>query len=307
MNRSLVVMGLLLPALLMLACASAPETVVFVTKTSLGVDVEQTPPSASIAYDRVEGYIGPRFDNGSVPPVFSTFATNGKLLGRDVKQLFATGNAARLLGDPNAQVKEEPALDGESKPMFFGTSTSVGLKIGFDAANSTSTFILGYKRKELTVIPATHGIFPAVLGTLQTDVSAESRADSQFGAGQLFATGSVATALAKRQDIRDTFLAHADAALDVYRTEERQQSRHALVTLSCLAGVGDAQLPRVWSNADALGLLDPSAKVGDFGTLTPAAARDKYTRYLVLLNADSADTTLRMNLHRQYVCGLAGR
>ena len=42
-------------------------------------------------------------------------------------------------------------------------------------------------------------------------------------------------------------------------------------------------------------------------TLTPTAARDKYTRYMALLNADSKDTTLRMNLHRQYVCGLAGR
>ena len=47
--------------------------------------------------------------------------------------------------------------------------------------------------------------------------------------------------------------------------------------------------------------------VGEFATLTPTAARDKYTRYMALLNADSKDTTLRMNLHRQYVCGLAGR
>ena len=54
-------------------------------------------------------------------------------------------------------------------------------------------------------------------------------------------------------------------------------------------------------------MLDKEAKIGEFATLAPAAARDKYTRYMALLNADSKDTTPRMNLHRQYVCGLAGR
>ena len=63
----------------------------------------------------------------------------------------------------------------------------------------------------------------------------------------------------------------------------------------------------MWSNAAALDVLDKDAKIGELATLTPAAARDKYTRYMALLNADSQDTTLRMNLHRQYVCGLAGR
>ena len=53
-------LGLLMALLLLTGCASRLDTVVFVTKTSLGVDVEQTPPTASIAYDRVEGYFGPR-------------------------------------------------------------------------------------------------------------------------------------------------------------------------------------------------------------------------------------------------------
>ena len=297
----------LLIALFLSACASGPNTVVFVTKTSLGVDVEQTPPTASIAYDRVEGYFGPRYDTGAVPPVVASFTTNGQLLNRDVQQVYATGDAARLLANPAAQVLADPALTGSVKPMFFGTSTTLGVKIGYEAGGSTSTFTLGYKRKELSVIPVTQGVFPSVLATLQTDINAATASDTSFGAGQLFATGSAATDLARRQQVRDVFMAQADAAFSAYRAEERQQGRHALVALSCLAGLSDAQLPKVWSNAEALNVLDKDAKIGEFATLTPAAARDKYTRYLALLNADSQDTTLRMNLHRQYVCGLAGR
>ncbi|MBS0476238.1 MAG: hypothetical protein JSR28_13980 [Proteobacteria bacterium] len=306
MIQVFVPLGLLM-ALMLTGCASGPNTVVFVTKTSLGVDVEQTPPTASIAYDRVEGYFGPRYDTSAVPPVLAIFTTNGQLLGREVKQIYATGNAAQLLANTSAQVPTDPALTGDIKPMFFGTSTTVGVKIGYEAGGSTSTFTVGYKRKELSVIPVTDGAFPSVLATLQTDIDARTAGGSSFGAGQLFATGSVATHLAKRTEVRNVFMAKADTALSAYRSEERQQGRHALVTLSCLAALSDAQLPKVWNNADALDVLDKEAKISEFATLTPAAARDKYTRYMVLLNADSPDTTLRMNLHRQYVCGLAGR
>ncbi len=294
-------------ALMVAGCASRPDTVVFVTKSSLGVDVEQTPPSASIAYDRVEGYFGPRYESGAVPPVLAVFMTNGQLLDRQVKQLYATGDAARALLAPAAPLPSDPEQGGDFKPMFFGSSTTVGLKIGYEAGGSTSTFTLGYKRKELSVIPVNAGRFPSVLATLQTDVDARSATDSRFGAGQLFATGAAATALAARPEVRDVFLTKADAALNAYRSEERQQSRHALVTLGCLAALPDAKLPAVWRNAEALGVLDQEAGAGAFAGLGPDAARERYTRYLALLDADSADATTRLSLHRQYVCGLAGR
>lgn len=306
MNRFLWLISIVFP-LLMTACASSPSTVVFVTKTSIGIDVEQTPPSATIAYDRVEGYVGPRFENGAVPPVLATFTTNGQLLGREVKQVFATGNAAQLLANPLAGAVTEPDLKGSFKPLFFGSSTTLGLKIGFDASGSSSSFTLGYKRKELSVIPVTEAFFPSVLATVQTDVNATTAKQARFGAGQLFATGLAATELAKRPEVRGDFLDRADAALNGYRAEERQQSRHALVTLSCLAGLSDQQLSKVWSNAAALDVLDKDSKVSQFGELAPSAAREKYTSYLALLNSDSRDTSLRMQLHRQYVCGLAGR
>ena len=95
-RRASIVLSL---AIALAGCASRPDTVVFVTKSSLGLDVEQTPPSASIAYDRVEGYFGPRYESGAVPPVVAVFMTNGQLLDRRVKQLYATGDAARHSAD----------------------------------------------------------------------------------------------------------------------------------------------------------------------------------------------------------------
>jgi hypothetical protein len=239
--------------------------------------------------------------------VVAVFMTNGQLLDRRVKQLYATGDAARTLLAPAEPVASDPKQEGDFKPMFFGTSTTVGLKIGYEAGGSTSTFTLGYKRKELSVIPVNEGRFPAVLATLQTDVDARGATGSSFGAGQLFATGAAATALAARQDVREIFIDKAEAALDDYRSEERQQSRHALVTLGCLAALPDAKLPAVWRNAEALGVLDKEAGVGTFASLGPDAARERYTSHLALLDADSADATTRLSLHRQYVCGLAGR
>lgn len=307
MNRLRTIPALLC-ALLLSACATGPKTVVFVTKSSIGVDVEQTPPSASIAYDRVEGYFGPRFDSGAVPPVVASITTNGAtIFGRQVKQVYATGDAARLLANANAKVDDAPPLKGDVKLMFFGTSTTMGVKVGWEATGSASTFTLGYKRKELSIIPVTENVFPSVLATLQTDIDAAAAKDIRFGAGQLFATGSAASDLARRPEVRAVFEKQTDGAFGAYRAEERVQGRHALVTLGCLAGLSDAQLPAVWRNAEALDLLDKEAKVGELGTMAPAAARDRYTRFLALLNADSPDTTLRMSLHRQYVCGLANR
>lgn len=303
MKRAILLMSL---ASALIGCAGSPDTVVFVTKTSLGVSVEQTPPSASIAYDRIEGYFGPRYDTGAVPPVMARIQTNGKLLDRQVKQVYATGDAARLFIDPSAAIPSEPAGHGEHRPMFFGTSTTVGAKLDFGNDGVTTGFLFGFKRKEFSAIPATDGSFPSVLATLDTDLQGSSANDAGLRVGQLFATGAAATALARHPEVGPEFMKEVTSGLTVYREQERVQSRDALVTLSCLSAVGDDQLAKVWQNADALQLM-PDAKPLAFGQLSPSAARERYTRYLALLNPDSAQFALLMGLHRQYVCGLAGR
>ena len=58
--------------MLLAGCATGPDRVVFVTKTSLSVlDYDTAPPGVGIAYDRVEGYFGPSYASGAVPPVIS--------------------------------------------------------------------------------------------------------------------------------------------------------------------------------------------------------------------------------------------
>ena len=58
--------------------ACVTKDAVFVTKTSFSIlDVDATPASVSIAHDRVEGYFGPRFDNGHVYPVTGYFKGQG--------------------------------------------------------------------------------------------------------------------------------------------------------------------------------------------------------------------------------------
>ncbi|MBF0307665.1 MAG: hypothetical protein HQL41_18730, partial [Alphaproteobacteria bacterium] len=70
------VMALLAP---LAACADS-DSVLFVTKTSLGIDMDTKPAGVAIAYDRVEGYVGPTYDNGAMPPVVAFIESSGGLL-----------------------------------------------------------------------------------------------------------------------------------------------------------------------------------------------------------------------------------
>ena len=81
--------------LVALGCAAlggcAPDHVMFVTDTSLGINVETKPSStASVAFDRTEGYIGPHYANGAIPPVVGSVHVEGEsLLSPTVSQLYA--------------------------------------------------------------------------------------------------------------------------------------------------------------------------------------------------------------------------
>lgn len=127
------------------------DSVLFVTKTSLGIDVDSKPPSASIAYDRVEGFLGPRYDNGGVPPVVGRLQTDGAVFNPRVRQLYATGSAAALVADQNASAGPTE-LKGKKMFMFFGTTTSTGLKVTF-MGQYPDSFHIGYRRKEFSFIP----------------------------------------------------------------------------------------------------------------------------------------------------------
>lgn len=180
-------------ALFASACATSPDTVVFVTKTSIGVDVEQQTPGVSVAYDRVEGYLAPRYSGDKIPAVYASFNSNGEVYNRDVRHVYATGRAAKAIAANQAllarldktnkvhNLASFPAVP-ESRPeiaskpgekaqktMFFGTSTTIGLKIA-TADLTGDTFTFGVKRKEMSVIPSNGDPddFPSVIASPPT-------------------------------------------------------------------------------------------------------------------------------------------
>lgn len=215
--------ALMVLALMLGACASPRENAIFVTKTSLSVfDAETVPAGVSVAYDRVEGYAGPRFENGKVFPVVGVIETEGQGIFREIRQMYATGRAAELLtagGTVNAGATEPQALarDGAAAPstsppvLFFATSTVLGLKLAFQASNyAPESLTLGYKRKEASVIPVDQTRHPSVFASLNTSAGVAGTlasaggspgATAKFQLSQFFATGVAADQLAANRTV----------------------------------------------------------------------------------------------------------
>lgn len=317
-------------------CASPRDNAIFATRTSLSViDTESTPASVSIAYDRAEGYMGPRLPDGSVYPVFGLLETDGGILFREVRQTYAGGCAAQLvtlpagrpvLSCPQPLTPTQGASD--DKPiLFFATSTTLGVKLAFQTAANASvpipeSFTLGYKRKEASIIPVDAQRQPSVLASVDTRSGAAvdsggTATVSPTGPGplqltQFFATGVAAENLARDPEVVRILHARATSALtevQTYRLNEASQGRIALDTVACLAKIPDPSLSQVWNNAEALGIFTDRGPVvwpqlRAAGT-SPVAQRKVYTGHMAVLIADSKEYTQLLDLHRKAVCGLA--
>lgn len=232
-------------------CATK-NSVLFVTKTSLGIDFEGKPPALSIAYDRVEGYLGPRYNNGAVPPVLGRVQTDGGIFTAEVKQIYATGNAALTLAGEKL-ISGPTDLEGEKELMFFGTSTTTGLKVGF-TENVPDSFVFGFKRKEFSYIPVgtkdNKDFYPSVLATFDTTAKADSGVNAGLKGGQFFATGAVAEYLANNNDIRNYFNEQAKDAFKSYYETVNKQTEESLRILRCYAGIKEDSLSKVWEDAN---------------------------------------------------------
>jgi len=95
-----------------LSACNDPNTVLFVTNSSLGINFDSKPATANIAYDRVEGFIGPRFENGGAPPAVASMQTDGNIFNPTVRQTYATGAAA--VGATTGKVPDPQGLEGRS-------------------------------------------------------------------------------------------------------------------------------------------------------------------------------------------------
>ncbi len=338
-----------LAALSIAGCASPDKHATFVTKTSLSVlDVDTAPAGVSIAYDRVEGFIGPRFADGTAVPVAGFFDTDGGLTSRRVRQVYVTGQAAKLAtqqtsgagastgagtgaglagsGATGGKVagNEASAATSSNPVMFFGTGTTIGMRIGF-AVNSPvpDSFVFGFRRKEASVIPVDKdgGVerFPSVLSTLDNSneapavggaVPAGGAASApKLGITQYFATGQAAENLAMLPSVQQRFKQKAEDAVGAFREQEAQQGKRALDTLFCLSQLPDNKLDRVWANAEALGLFAAAGISSTPASLQAAAGkptlqRQIYTGDLGVLNAANREYTQLLGLHQAFVCRL---
>lgn len=207
------VTSLLALATVVSAC-TAPNRVLFVTSSTIGMDADSKPATASIGYERIEGYVGPRYQDGSVPPVVASIATDGTVFSPKIVQLYATGPAAELaVGEKDAQ--GDPAqFKGDPDPkqlIFFGTTTTLGFRVGFDGSAPDSA-TLGYKRKEFAVLPlgaptntAQGDPLPSVLASINTAIKTGPLNATGLTAQQFFATGAAAESLAASDTIRREF------------------------------------------------------------------------------------------------------
>jgi hypothetical protein len=308
-------LGLCVMALLGLA-GCATKDAVFVTKTSFSVlDVDATPAGISVAHDRVEGYFGPRLDNGHVYPVTGYFYANGSGLGREVQQVFAGGEAATVVlgGTPGTPTLESCGDDRDNPPLLLATGTTIGIKLGF-AENTVvpTSFVFGYRRKEVAWVPVSKTCQPSVLASLDSSAKARSKADEaklEAGVGQYFATGAAAVRLATDDVIRGTFRREAQKAVGNVEAFNNREAAHNQLTLDivgCASKVPDRNFESVVTNADELGVL---ASAGDAAEVRKGVdAKDRlgrYARLLRLRNGDEDPRTAALAIHKTKVCKLA--
>jgi hypothetical protein len=223
-------LAVLATAALLAGCTS--DRVIFVTNTSLGINFDAAPTTASVAFDRTEGYSAPSYRSGGLPPVLGRIQTNGKIIEPRIKQLYATGAAAVIAAGGEDSTDDEAAelTNRTGRLAFVGTSTTVGLKATFAQALPES-FIFGIKRKEFSYIPlgcqiATGGeennkacdegdtdVYPSVIASLDHGTKIPSGSGTEFNHSQFIATGAAAEELAGDSNIQGLFDQQAVSAI----------------------------------------------------------------------------------------------
>jgi hypothetical protein len=321
-------------------CATPRDAAFFVTKSSTSiVDADTTPATLSLGYDRIEGYAGPRFTDGSVFPVASAIESRGSGINREIRQVFVAGKAALIAtagtaaeGRPQMEPRpEKPSLaatvetktqppateDTSGKVMLFGTGTTIGVKLGFaEGTPIPNSFTLGYRRKEAAVIPVAQGLLEtSALGSIgnQTETTAAAgaaRSTTGFDVQQFFATGNAAENLAALGSIKSRFADTAEKAIgnvEMFRLEEAKQGRHALDTLVCANRIADAAvMDRVFNNAEDLQLFNKLSFMPRIRATNDAMARRQiYYDSLSVLEPAEPKVTQAMEYHRNLVCRLA--
>lgn len=266
------------------ACADA-DRAVFVTDTSIGVNGDAMTRTASFGYDRTEGYVGPTYvETGSTPAVFGYIASDLAVFDASVKQLYATGVAADWVTRDTAPAESDVPHEntsGERRVMLFGTTNSIGFKVGFAATSGLSDSVaLGYKRREASVIPLRSAVAPGMpdayastLASIEMGEKAATMTDSGVRIAQFIATGTAANNLARQAYIRGIYRTKAETAVDGGERFGRQTMQRAQTLGDCVTGsdgtLDRAKLAAILDRARSAGLLNDGQTATLGGATTP--------------------------------------
>jgi hypothetical protein len=185
MNRKIMQSLLLAVGFLVSTGCAGYDRILFVTKTNMGLDIDDKPPTAELTIARRELAITPTYEDAqgdeNTLPLLASFGLNGFFLDPEITSRFAGGEAAVLLAQgpaPQSPVVSESSLclskepdtrplwkkmwhslvgrsKEDTRPFYFATDTSFGLKAAWDGTTGPypSTLKLGYNRKELAFPP----------------------------------------------------------------------------------------------------------------------------------------------------------
>lgn len=174
-NNYLQLIGLLV-VLVLQGCAIGYDSILFATKSNMGVDFDSAPPNLEVAISRQEGVFEPVFEGGQTVPVMASFASDSMSFTKffwGVNSTFTMGEAAHNMTElydskltiPNKSyvkvtVSEKPKaydffnnekteyIDISDKtpikpsdivsvrPVLFGTDTSLGIKVKWSGATA---------------------------------------------------------------------------------------------------------------------------------------------------------------------------
>ncbi len=190
MNKGLKKCLTLILGIFILSGCAGYDRILFVTKTNVGLDIDDTPPTAEISIARREVAIAPSYQDtvGMISesvdhtlPLLGSFGLTGGVFNPAISSVFSGGDAAVILVEDNHEGHSSHALclteypDARSpikkvwhwitrtdkeevtrtRAFYFATDTSFGVKVGWNGTGGPypTSLKLGYNRSEFASPP----------------------------------------------------------------------------------------------------------------------------------------------------------
>ena len=189
MNLELKFTIVLISGIFLLSGCAGYDRVLFATKTNVGLDIDDTPPTAEITIARRELAIAPTYQDTKgqekTLPLLGSFGLTGGAFNPGISSVFSGGDAAVLLVTEEGKEKDWDSsvclsrkpdargplkrfwhwitftdyekIDGRAhtRAFYFSTDTSFGVKVGWKGTGGPypTSLKLGYNRMELASPP----------------------------------------------------------------------------------------------------------------------------------------------------------